>query len=442
MDRTRIKVLLVDDDEEDYLITADVMAEIEGTAFEITWRSSFDAAVEALATGRYDLLVFDYRLGAETGIDLLRHAVERGYPAPVILLTGQQDTEVDNEAIRLGAADYLIKGKITPDSFARAVRHAMEKHRVLTQLRGSNAFLQSIIDALPEEIAILDAAGRISMVNHAWQAGYGACAARQVGARYTEWTGHVPDEELEGTRTLVAGIGTVLAGESAEYNLDLPVSAEGRCRWAHARATSFVSGENIFAVVAYEDITVRKLAEAQLRKSRERLQELSIRDELTGLYNRRYFNGVLKDEAERSRRYGKPFAVMILDIDHFKAVNDTYGHATGDTALRHIARIAREECRTTDCAARYGGEEFAFVLPETGLEEARQMAERMRLAIESAPLPLPDLGAGAALPLTASLGVAVYPASGETPEAVVEYADKGLYLAKREGRNRVGHAGD
>ena len=436
----RTRILLVDDDEEDYLITADIIAEVEGTSFDIEWRSSLAAAVEALEHGQYDVLVFDYRLGPDTGIDLLRHVVERHYPAPVILLTGQQDNAVDNEAIREGASDYLIKGKITPDSFARAVRHALEKHRTLAELRSSNAFLQSIIDALPSEIAILGADGAITTVNAAWREAFQGEPARGIGANFGEWPGSVHEVERDATVALAEGIRRVLGGETPQISFDLPLSAGGLSRWAHARASAFAAHGRTYVVFAYEDITVRKLAEAQLHKSRERLQELSIRDELTSQYNRRYFNMVLKEELDRSQRYGKNFAVLLLDIDHFKSVNDTHGHAIGDLALQHVARIANHGCRTTDAVARYGGEEFSFILPETRTAEAIQFAERIRLAIAEAPLDLPG-ERGGLLRVTASFGVAVYPEDGEDTAGLLEIADKGLYLAKEQGRNRVCHAG-
>lgn len=438
MTQTRIHVLLVDDDEEDFLITSGVIAEISGTNYEVTWKDAYRAALDAMELHSFDVIVLDYRLGAETGIDLLKEVIARKYPAPVILLTGQADHELDNEAIRLGAADYLIKGRITPDSFERAVRHAITQHRVLTQLHSANAFLQSIIDALTSEVAILDAAGRVFAINRAWRDSFaaagGVLAASGIGESFLDWPARAPVEEKAAAEALVTGIRCVMRDEQPLYSMECPLTSNGRCRWVIARVSSFMSNGAVFAVVAYEDITMRKLFETQLENSRARLEALSVRDELTSLNNRRYLNSALEQEIGRARRNSESFAVLLLDIDHFKSVNDTHGHQVGDVALRHIARVCRACARTGDVVARYGGEEIAFVLPQTGKEAAMEAAERIRKAIEADAM---EIAGAVALKLTASIGVAIFPACGDTAEQLFVNADAGLYHAKRNGRNQV-----
>lgn len=168
---------------------------------------------------------------------------------------------------------------------------------------------------------------------------------------------------------------------------------------------------------------------ARLRDGRRELERLSITDDLTGLYNRRYVMEALANEARRSRRLEHPFTLLMLDVDHFKEYNDAYGHLAGDAALARVAAILKESTRDVDCAARYGGEEFVVVLPETEAQGATESAQRIQ-----ARLTRDDLVGGK---LTLSVGVAQFPADGESPEELLAGADAALYQAKREGRNRV-----
>lgn len=178
------------------------------------------------------------------------------------------------------------------------------------------------------------------------------------------------------------------------------------------------------------DITVRNRLETKLR-------EMATIDELTGIYNRREMNRLLKLETRRFKRYGNHLSFLLLDIDHFKSVNDIYGHQIGDEVLKWIAAILRESFRTVDITARYGGEEFAIVLPETKSHEAFIIAERVRqkIAEKSFPFRQGD-GQSLEIPITVSVGVAGMTGSySET--TFIESADKALYRAKAEGRNRV-----
>jgi diguanylate cyclase (GGDEF)-like protein len=168
----------------------------------------------------------------------------------------------------------------------------------------------------------------------------------------------------------------------------------------------------------------------------ETVQRQAVTDELTGLFNHRRFQEVVSSEVERARRFGQEMGLIMLDIDNFKRVNDTYGHLQGDLVLREVARVLRESSREVDEPARYGGEEMAVALPGTDLEGAYQFAERVRHRIESLELPLPD-GQGW-LHVTASFGAAsLRGASANGKEGLVAAADAALYRAKRSGKNRT-----
>jgi diguanylate cyclase (GGDEF)-like protein len=171
-----------------------------------------------------------------------------------------------------------------------------------------------------------------------------------------------------------------------------------------------------------------------LRKTTDDLAESerrSLTDQLTGVWNRRYLERALHEEENRGTRFGHAFCVMLLDVDHFKAVNDTFGHEGGDAVLVEVCRRAQEILRgDLDTLARLGGEEFAVVLPETTRHGAFVVAEKIREAIASEPF-LRDVH------VTVSIGVAAYPYDGETSDELLRVADAALYEAKRSGRDRV-----
>ena len=168
----------------------------------------------------------------------------------------------------------------------------------------------------------------------------------------------------------------------------------------------------------------------KLEQALEISNELAIRDELTGTHNRRHLIKLIDTEKERSTRHGHSFCLCLLDIDFFKRINDTYGHSMGDTVLREFAETVQRQIREPDSFGRYGGEEFLLMLPETKLDEAISLAERVRMSIETMAF------GGVDLSTTVSIGVAEYRAGESIPQAVAR-ADEALYLAKSGGRNRV-----
>lgn len=186
--------------------------------------------------------------------------------------------------------------------------------------------------------------------------------------------------------------------------------------------TEVYTRENIdYFLIILDDIT-------SLERSRKKLEDLSIKDSLTSLFNRRYIYRTLKQEINRVKRFNREFTILMIDIDDFKVINDTYGHIKGDEVLKEMSEILLINLRNIDVLGRYGGEEFMVILPETNSNEAYFVAERMRRAIEKTKIK--------ELQLTISIGVAQY-INGEEYKATIERADKGLYEAKRTGKNKV-----
>ncbi len=166
-----------------------------------------------------------------------------------------------------------------------------------------------------------------------------------------------------------------------------------------------------------------------LRQGQARLARLALTDGLTGVFNRAYFDATLEQEIARRNRAGHPLALLLLDLDHFKWINDRFGHSAGDQVLRDVAQIISRSFRKSDTVCRYGGEEFAVILPETAQEQAYLIAERVRRAISQNPLPYQ---------VTASIGLGWAAGPGKLhPQMLIDRADTALYAAKNDGRNRT-----
>ena len=169
---------------------------------------------------------------------------------------------------------------------------------------------------------------------------------------------------------------------------------------------------------------------------REKLEEQATLDPLTGIMNRRALHARAEEECARSTRYGAMLTVAMIDIDHFKNINDSHGHATGDDAINHVVGIIRQEIRTTDILGRWGGEEFIVMMPSTGERESLILAQRLRKAIKTRALPTRD-HPETRLAITVSIGIAGFRPERESFDDLIGRADKALYRAKQTGRNRV-----
>jgi diguanylate cyclase (GGDEF)-like protein len=197
---------------------------------------------------------------------------------------------------------------------------------------------------------------------------------------------------------------------------------------------AFISTVVVTTLVLSAVITERRQAMLALQQALAGVREEALTDPLTGLYNRRYLWEFLRREWVRARRGGRPLSVIMLDLDHFKRINDSFGHQAGDYVLAAVAGLLRNEIRSSDIVCRYGGEEFALVLPEASYESVRQRAEEIRAAIKQLDLRHQGVALGG---ITASLGIAQFPHHADGPDALMTAADAALYEAKSTGRDRA-----
>jgi diguanylate cyclase (GGDEF)-like protein len=233
--------------------------------------------------------------------------------------------------------------------------------------------------------------------------------------------GQIAEIQVGGASALAAPLG---ATEDGDQVIGIVSVSRGDRAFTHGERELFAYLTNQ-ASVSVENVDLH-----------ETVQRQAVTDELTGLFNHRRFQEVMAAEVERARRYGHELGLIMLDIDNFKQVNDTYGHLQGDMVLGEVARVLRQSSREIDEPARYGGEEMAVALPQTDLEGAYQFAERVRGRIEALELPL--LNSDGMLKVTASFGVASLVSAGTADkDALVAAADGALYEAKRSGKNRT-----
>ena len=312
-------------------------------------------------------------------------------------------------------------------------------------LRANNMLVKSVLDSLTARIAVLDRFGVVLAVNEAWRkdslfndspdAGY------SVGAKYlSSWEQGLLTGDLIACK-VDQGIRDVLAGNSPLFKLEYPVKVTLYPRW-FAMTVMPLQDSQQGVIVIREEITERKEAEQLLMDAQLALEStlayekrLARTDMLTGVYNRRYLYELAQHEFEVSFRYQQPLSVMMVDIDHFKRVNDTYGHSTGDEVLREVIQLIGDELRTPDVIGRYGGEEFIVILPMTAVAQAYVLAERIRTLVEN----LRISAERGDVAITVSIGVVEknHLCKTETMEILFQRADDAMYVAKQTGRNRT-----
>lgn len=339
---------------------------------------------------------------------------------------------------------------VVGDTLGAVVSHEDISARKLAELALEQAerTLRMILDALPVGVWLTDARGRIVQGNAA-------------GLRM--WGGPVPGESLAAPALEIRRVqgGQVLSAvewaaasalstgvPSSEEELEVRTPDGQRLILLHATVPlRDAAGHTTGAIIVDQDISARHASEERLREAKREVEQINRelqealqresraarRDELTGASNRRHLFAAGAQIVESARRYRHPLAVIMFDLDHFKRVNDQYGHPTGDLSLRHVTRLAQQHLRGSDVLARYGGEEFVILLPETDALTAQNVANRIRREVETQVL---DTAMGS-VSLSISAGVAeLAMEEDDTLEGMIGRADAALYAAKASGRNR------
>ncbi len=314
------------------------------------------------------------------------------------------------------------------------------------QLEGINAIakqttveseLKDLLERLSEQLSISFGVDHVALFlrdddgNLVLRAQQGTLAVRLREGDSLPESARLPLDRRDGPTTtgVMEGGGTCFEGAGGEVRL--PLISQGEHIGVMVCATRQPEQFQLNDIQALESVADILATAVQNMRYVERVKQLAYLDGLTGVFNRRYFETQLVGEVTRATRYGKIGSMLMIDLDHFKAVNDEFGHLLGDEVLRQISTTFWKHLRKVDVVCRYGGEEFAIILPETSAESALGVAEKLRRATSRLEVP------GVPRPVTISVGVSEYPANGSSRDEVVAAADAALYAAKTAGRNCV-----
>jgi diguanylate cyclase (GGDEF)-like protein/PAS domain S-box-containing protein len=374
-------------------------------------------ATSLLESGGFDIVLLDLSLPDAHGRDTFHRIQDGAHDLPVVALTGNDDEQLAHELVAAGAQDYLVKGQVDALLLARALRYAIERKRSEEKLR----LAAQVFEIALEGILVADASRRIISVNRAFThiTGFGEAEvnghcifaeANCDGLFRTLWASQSSVEHWQGEATCRRAGGD-----------ELPV-------WLNVSAVKDAAGRVTHHVAAFNDITA-------LKRTEERLRHLAHHDALTGLPNRILFQDRLEQAQAQARRNKSLVALLFLDLDRFKLINDTLGHAHGDALLKAAAERLRGCVREVDTVARLGGDEFAIVLGDLVSREDAAVVAGKALAAMARPFRLNEQE----LFVTTSIGIALYGEEGEDRQAeeagLMERADIAMYFAKRAGRN-------
>ena len=448
------RVLVVDDVELNVKL---LEAKLASEYFEVISAYNGAAALEQAEADPPDIILLDVMMPRMDGFEVCRRlkANPQTTDIPVVMVTALSDVADRLRGLEAGADDFLTKPVNDIALFAR-VRSLIRLNRMMEELRlreeicgrfGSHDGSDPGYDRIgPARIMLLEERG---------------FAATRLADTLAPIAASVirADSCAEAAGLLDGSIELVIASLSMPDGDTLRLVSQWRATEAYrqlpilliandgelpqlAKGLDLGANDYLIRPVDRNELLARARTQIRRKHLQDRLREnyrrslsLALTDELTGLYNRRYALAHLEEIVARADVYGGNAAVMMLDIDHFKSVNDHYGHQAGDDVLRQLAARALRGVRNVDLVARLGGEEFLIVMPEANMPAAAVAAERLRHAVSAEPFILHP--SGTPLPVTVSIGVAVLSKSADTVETLLKRADDALYAAKNGGRNRV-----
>ncbi len=418
-----IKILLVDDDEDDYVLTKYLFDDFKSNQYVLEWTKFYDVALESITKCVHDIYLVDYRLGEKTGLDFLHQAIDLGCNAPIILLTGQGDKEIDLKAMQAGAADYLVKGEFEAPLLERSIRYSLQHARSIRKMQTSEIKFRSVIQSASDAIFLVDSEGQIILWNAAATSIFGYTEDEILGKHSTILMGkRYAKKTLEiGIKHTIEVVLNSLSGKVLEAvgrrknGEEFPLELSG---------SYWKTNDGFFYTAITRDITNRRQSEAQL------LYEAT-HDSLTGLPNRANFSEILLQAIENSSAT-KQFAVLFLDLDRFKVINDGLGHLVGDKLLIEIAERLKKCLRPNDTVARFGGDEFTILVNNINKpKDAVILAERLQAELSN-----PIQFDGHEVFTSASIGITLSDENKRQPEDFLRDADTAMYYAKARGKTR------
>lgn len=468
-------VYVVDDENS---ITEVLKEALNNAGYQVETFPSADEAFARVKTNPPHVVISDIRMPGMTGIELLKAIRSISQDIQFIIMTSHASLETALDAMRHGAYDYIHKPFEQLDDVIKTIDRTVEKlylqfqnEQLLEELAEKNKALSGLnakISQEKEEVikinALMTQMSKAKEVDQVIQV-YLDQVSELVGKKPVIFLSHISaylslavTHSAQVNKETLKNIGISLKDLDTKVYIETlmnPMSFSD----LQSLMTDFFKTSDYFAIPIEEDNTVagivvvfdalkdvptRRLFDSFTQifkvsymntKMQKRIHDMAIKDPLTGLYNRRYFNEKLDEELSRSRRTHLPMSLIYMDIDHFKKYNDQNGHPMGDTLLKMFAQVLKKTSRRNDVVCRIGGEEFVIILPHTDKVGAAIKAEKLRRVIESTPFPY-----GEKQPLgkvSSSMGVAEYPSHAHDGEGLVRAADEALYQVKSTTRNKV-----
>jgi len=393
------------------------------------------------------MIIADINLPGRKGIDLLADLRNSNWKIPFILFAQENEKELAFEARKMGNV-LVFESQFDIDDFRTAVfcllgqdkslPNVSQGHQTPSGLKpndiqfgkqGGNGSSEAeerfrILEENAFEGVLIHDSGRIRLVNPALASMLGYKLSDLIGMQVSDISAQ------ESHKSILNKIQT---------GFDRPYHAFGLRKNGSKLLLEIIGKPCVYKGQFAQMAAIRDISEKQqvlsLSMAYKNLEQVSITDELTGLYNSRHLKAILNSEIERSRRSGQPLSLLMIDVDHFKLVNDRHGHQMGDAVLHKLGQILLADRRQNDVVARYGGDEFAILLVDTPCAIAVDVADRLRAKIEAEWFQKAKSGLGIAS--TISIGVASFPIEATTPQDLIAASDKALYEAKLNGRNRV-----
>ncbi len=408
------RVLLIDDDSLAHEVVGALLQEAESSVV-LAGATSFDEGVGALLAGGVDVCLLDYRLGSRSGLDLLRTVQASGCKTPIVMLTAHSERELDLEAMKAGAVDFLVKGNFDGPFLDRVLRYSIERARTHERLRESEERYELAVNGSTDAIWDWKVGQSELFLSDQWSVMLGL--ADRPDHTLSAFMFRLHDDDRP---RFQAELDATIRGTISRLEADVRVAHHnGSYRWVRLRGSTVRDAQGVATRIAgsLSDVTFARN-----------------RDPLTGLANRTLYLDRLQQALNRSRRDPQyTFAVLFIDCDRFKVVNDSLGHTAGDKLLKSIAQRLERSTRAIDTVARFGGDEFALLLDDARAPDgASRVAERI---IEEIARPFQI--EGREVFTGASIGIAMHNPSYKQPEEILRDADTAMYRAKAGGRGQV-----
>src|SRR5580692_1088128 len=419
------RLLLVEDNAGDARLIREMFNEQGATEIEVMRVGSMSEAEKCLVEDPIDILLLDLGLPDSQGLDAVRRAHAAAPRVPLVVLTGLDDESLAGNALQVGAQDYLIKGQIETKGLLRALRYAVERKSMEEALFVEKERAQVTLNCIGDAVICTDASGNITFLNlvaekmTSWsrQDAFGRPMAEVfqiLDADTREPTPNPMERSVEQNCTVHLPANCILVRRDGT---EIPI--EGSVAPIHDR-----EGKATGAVIVFRDVSAARAMALEMTHSAQH-------DFLTGMPNRMLLNDRVSQAIAWAQRHSKKVAVLFLDLDGFKHINDSLGHPTGDKLLQSVAKRLVDCVRGSDTVSRQGGDEFVVLLTEVGQSEDAAITARgmLQAVAEAHPIDQHDLH------VTTSIGLSVFPDDGLDAEALVKNADTAMYQAKENGRH-------